>query len=156
MSEARARGEVYPASGAMTGASLDGLPHLGRLVVGFSGGADSTALSFWLMGQVKKDRIILAHVNHMLRGGEANQDEAFCRDFAEKHGLRLEVLKIDVGALAAKRGVGTEECGRQVRYQFFARLAPGEDDRILTAHNAEDNAETMILNLCRGAGLEGV
>lgn len=135
---------------------LPELPDNGLLVVGFSGGADSTALAHWLMGRVQRERVLLAHVNHMLRGSEADRDQAAAEDFAREQGLKIEVLRVDVGKLARERGMGTEECGREVRYGFFHRLAPGDNDRILTAHNADDNAETMILNLCRGAGLEGL
>lgn len=137
-------------------ARLDGLPETGRLVVGFSGGADSTALVHWLMGRVEKERLTLAHVNHLLRGEEAQRDQNFVEAFAKAHGLRLEILRADVGKLARERGQGTEECGREIRYEFFHRLADGEDDRVLTAHNADDNAETILLNLCRGAALEGL
>ena len=132
------------------------LPPAGRLVVGFSGGADSTALAHWLMGQAEPGRILLAHVNHGLRGEEAYRDQAFAQNFAARWGLNIRVLEADVAALAKKRGQGLEDCGRQVRYQFFHQLAPGREDRILTAHNAEDNAETLLLNLCRGAALEGL
>ncbi len=140
----------------LPGASLPMLPGAGRAVVGFSGGADSTALAHWLKGQVGPGRVLLAHVNHQLRGAESDRDEAHARDFAQKHGLAIEVLRADVGALAKKRGLGLEECGRQVRYAFFDSLAPGPDDRVLTAHNANDNAETMLLHLCRGASLPGL
>lgn len=143
-------------SEGLNGASLAGVPPRGRLVVGFSGGADSTALAHWLMAQTGRERILLAHVNHLLRGEEAERDQAFVESFARRHGLALEVLRADVGALARKEGLGVEECGRQVRYDFFHRLAAGEEDRILTAHNADDNAETILLNLCRGAGAQGL
>lgn len=135
---------------------LPELPGEGRLVVGFSGGADSMALAHWLMGRVDKRRIVLAHVNHMLRGDEAEGDQRAAEGFAGEHGVEIRVLRADVKKLARERGLGTEDCGRQVRYEFFQELAFGENDRILTAHNADDNAETMILNLCRGAGLEGL
>lgn len=137
-------------------ARLDGLPETGRLVVGFSGGADSTALVHWLMGRVEKERLVLAHVNHLLRGEEALRDQNFVEAFAKAHGLRVEILTADVGRLAKERGQSTEECGREVRYGFFHRLACGEDDRVLTAHNANDNTETILMNLCRGAALEGL
>lgn len=142
--------------GLLAAADLSGLPGSGLIVVGFSGGADSTALAHWLAGWADPDRIILAHVNHMLRGEEAERDEAAARESARRMGLRFVVSKTDVRALAEQRGMGLEECGRAVRYSFFESLAQGENDRILTAHNADDNAETMLLNLCRGAGLDGL
>ncbi len=135
---------------------LSHLPARGRLVVGFSGGADSTALAHWLAGQVEPSRLVLAHVNHQLRGEESHQDEAAARSFAEGLGLRFAVHRADVAALARERGEGLEAAGRRVRYAFFDALAPGEEDRILTAHTADDNAETLLLHLCRGSGLGGL
>lgn len=135
---------------------LPELPGESLLIVGFSGGADSMALAHWLMGRADKRRIILAHVNHLLRGDEAERDQRAAEDFAMEHGVEIRVLRADVRKLSEERGLGTEDCGRQVRYEFFHKLAPGEDDRILTAHNADDNAETIILNLCRGTGLDGL
>ena len=135
---------------------LTGLPEHGLVVVGFSGGADSTALAHWLMERIDSKRMVLAHLNHMLRGEEAERDEAAVRAFAGQMGLRLVVSRENVKALAEQRGMGLEECGRAVRYEFFQSLLTGENDRILTAHNADDNAETMLLNLCRGTGLSGL
>ncbi len=137
-------------------AELSGLPDRGLAVVGFSGGADSTALAHWLKRKIGPVRIVLAHVNHMLRGEEAERDEAAARRFAREMGLRFVVSRVDVREKAQRYGMGLEECGRQVRYDFFLSLAAGEEDRILTAHNANDNAETMLLNLCRGTGLAGL
>lgn len=135
---------------------LSGLPQQGLIVVGFSGGADSTALCHWLLGKVDPQRLVLAHVNHQLRGEESQRDEEACRTFAQGHALRLEVLREDVAALARQEGLGLEECGRNVRYRFFESLAPGKEDRILTAHNANDNLETILLHLCRGTSLPGL
>lgn len=135
---------------------LSGLPQDGLVVVGFSGGADSTALAHWMMGQVDPARLVLAHVNHQLRGEESERDEAAARQFAERFGLRFAVFREDVAALARQEGLGLEECGRKVRYGFFQSLTPGENDRILTAHNANDNAETVLLHLCRGTSLPGL
>lgn len=148
--------DAMNAMNSLPGASLDGLPDRGLIVVGFSGGADSTALAHWLTGRVDKGRILLAHVNHLLRGEEAERDQKAAEAFAQTHGLGIEVLREDVAALAESRGKGTEECGREVRYAFFHRLARGDNDRVLTAHNANDNAETLLLNLCRGAGPDGL
>ena len=142
-------------AGALRG-DLSGLPPAGLVVVGFSGGADSTALAHWLAGQVDPARLLLAHVNHRLRGEESERDEAAARAFAQERGLRLAVFRAEVADLARERGLGLEACGRQVRYDFFENLAAGEGDRILTAHTADDNAETVLLHLCRGAGLDGL
>ena len=137
-------------------ADLSGLPPEGLAVVGFSGGADSTALAHWLCEKIGPRRVVLAHVNHLLRGEEAERDQAAAESFARQLGVRFALLRADVGALARQQGIGLEACGRQVRYQFFHSLAQGEADRILTAHNAQDNAETMLLHLCRGTGLAGL
>ena len=138
-------------------ADLSGLPPEGLAVVGlFRRGRTPPP---WPIGCVKRSaprRVVLAHVNHLLRGEEAERDQAAAEAFARQLGVRFALLRADVGALARQRGMGLEACGRQVRYQFFHSLAPGEADRILTAHNAQDNAETMLLHLCRGTGLAGL
>lgn len=143
-------------AGKLSAARLDGLPKEGRLAVGFSGGADSTALAHWLARQVARERILLVHVNHLLRGEEARRDEDHARRFAREQGLAIRVERVDVAALAAARGQGLEECGRRERYRVLLGCAPGESDRVLTAHNADDNGETILLNLCRGAGTDGL
>lgn len=135
---------------------LSGLPPQGRVVVGFSGGPDSAALCHWLLGKVPRERLVLAHVNHQLRGEESFRDEAAARQFARQFGLRLALRRADVEALARAQGLGLEECGRQVRYEFFHSLAPAPEDRILTAHHAGDNLETVLLHLCRGSSLGGL
>ncbi len=92
------------------------LPEDGLLVVGFSGGADSTALAHWLMGRAEKGRILLAHVNHMLRGDEADSDQAAAERFAREQGLRIEVLRADVRALAREQGLGLARRSAAGRY----------------------------------------
>ncbi len=136
--------------------TFDGTSKIGKMIIGFSAGADSMSLVHFLMSKVERERIICAHVNHMLRGEEAENDERAARSFCEKNGLRFELRKLDINAEAKKRKIGTEECGRQVRYEFFESLVTSEEDRILTAHNADDNAETVLMNLTKGAGLHGL
>ncbi|MBQ0136033.1 MAG: tRNA lysidine(34) synthetase TilS [Oscillospiraceae bacterium] len=128
-----------------------------RVVVGLSGGADSTALLLTLF-DLKDEynlEIIAAHLNHGIRGAEADRDEAFCKDLCERLGVRLETLHMDIPTLAKERGVSDEVAGRDARYDFFTGLA-GEGGKIATAHNAQDTVETMLLNLCRGTGLKGL
>lgn len=137
-------------------ADLGGLPESGMVIVAFSGGADSMALTHFLMGQISQERILCAHVNHMLRGEEAEADVLFAESFCKSHGLRFRLLREDVAALAEKEKIGTEESGRLVRYRFFDSLRTGENDVIVTAHNANDNVETVLMNLARGTGLSGL
>ncbi len=147
-----------PKDPLLSGADFSLLPEKGPLVVGFSAGADSMALAHALRGAVQQDRIILAHVNHGLRGEESERDEAAARAFARKEGLRFALFRADVKELAKQRGMGLEECGREVRYRFFYSLLQreGPAGAVLTAHNADDNAETILMNLLRGASLTGL
>lgn len=128
----------------------------GRIVIGISGGADSVALTHLLFTSLGPERLLCAHVNHLLRGREAEEDEAFVRKFCEERGVALQVLRADVGAMSREQGIGTEECGRNVRYSYFTEIASHPGDLIVTAHNADDNAETVLLNLARGCGLRGL
>lgn len=135
---------------------LSGLPEDGLVVIGLSGGADSMALTHYLLHHIDKNRICCAHVNHMLRGSEADRDEAASAQFCKEAGLRFALFREDIRALARTKGIGEEECGRQVRYRCFSTLLTGESDRIVTAHNANDNAETLLFHLARGTGLAGL
>ena len=127
-----------------------------KIIIGISGGADSVALTHILFSRLPADKLLCAHVNHGIRGEEAERDENFVRSFCEKLGLRLEVLHADVPTLSKEWGMGEEECGRKVRYDFFNKLASGDNDLIVTAHNADDNAETVLMNLTKGAGIKGL
>ncbi|MBQ2387863.1 MAG: tRNA lysidine(34) synthetase TilS [Clostridia bacterium] len=124
-----------------------------RVTVALSGGADSTALLYGLLALREKFDLTVtaAHVNHMLRGEESDRDERFVRDLCEKLGVALSVGKFDIPALR-KKGESGEECARRVRYAFLAEVADG---KIATAHTADDNAETVLFNLIRGAGITG-
>lgn len=128
------------------------------VVVGLSGGADSTALLHFLLS-VREElnlRIIACHINHMLRGDEADGDENFVRKICNENSVELRVLRVDVNKEAQKRKIGTEECGRQIRYEFFEKTAAEFNAKIATAHTASDNAETVIFNMTRGCGIKGL
>ena len=129
----------------------------GRVLVGYSGGADSSCLLRLLSGWCAENGIVLSavHVNHGIRGEEADRDEAFCRKQCEEMGIPLTVFRVDVPALAAERGLGLEECARDVRYECFEEAA-GENGLIATAHNATDNLETVLFRMLRGTGLKGL
>lgn len=128
------------------------------VVIGLSGGADSCALLHFLLSLREKMslRLIACHVNHMLRGVEADRDETFVRELCKNNGVEFCLLKIDVAAEAKKRKVGTEQCGRDIRYAFFEETAKEFHAKIATAHTASDNAETVIFNLTRGCGMRGL
>lgn len=127
-----------------------------RVIVALSGGADSMALLHFLFC-LKESRgwtLEAAHVNHLLRGEASEEDERFVRRVCGQLGIPLHVERADVRALAAQRGIGLEECGRQVRYAFFACVSGG--GMVATAHTLSDCMETLYHNLTRGAGLRGI
>jgi tRNA(Ile)-lysidine synthase len=133
------------------------LPQGCTVVIGLSGGADSLTLAHFLLkyGSSRHIRLIAAHINHGLRGDEAEEDEAFVQKWCEENNVELKVLHADVRALAAERCEGLEECGRNVRYAFFRSLCT-ENTGIATAHTLSDSAETVLLNLAKGAGTRGL
>ena len=125
-------------------------------ILGFSGGADSSALLHFLKGRTKN--LLCVHINHMIRGDEADKDEEFARCMCEKYGVKFLSYKIDIPAIAKEKKLGTEECARNERYKIFNELlADGSEYKcIVTAHNLDDNAETVIFNLSRGTALKGL
>lgn len=132
------------------------LENCDRIVVGLSGGADSVCL-LSVLNSLKAEygfSLVAAHINHGIRGEEAQRDEESCKRLCESLNVPLEILHADIPTLSKQQGIGEEECGRIVRYDFFRSLA-GEKGKIATAHNLNDNAETLLLNLVRGAGSKG-
>lgn len=134
------------------------LPRGSRVVAGFSGGADSVALlSFlWELRQKLDLTVVACHVNHQLRGEEAQRDEAFCRNFCRERGIELAIFRENVREGAKEAGQSVEEYARELRYRHFGELLSSESDRIATAHNANDLAETVLFHLARGTGLKGL
>jgi tRNA(Ile)-lysidine synthase len=99
----------------------------------------------------------VAHLNHGLRGDESDGDEAFCRDLAAAHGLRFEAARRDVAALARDEHTSLEVAARRARYEFFEDVAGRlKVDRIATGHTRDDQAETFLLRVLRGAGATGL
>lgn len=126
------------------------------VIAGISGGPDSIFLLHFL-GQIK-NKVIVAHLNHMLRK-ESDAEEKFVREVSKKFGQNLifHSQKTDISKLSQKTKKGLEESGRHTRYEFFHKLAKKHHAKyILTAHHADDNLETIILNFARGAGLQGL
>ncbi len=130
-----------------------------RLLVGLSGGSDSIALVLLLQDLAKQGTfsvVSLAHLNHRLRC-TATRDEQFCRDFAARIGLPIAVESIDVDSYAQTQRLSIEDAARRVRYDFLHRIAESSSaDRIAVGHTRDDQAETFLLKLIRGAGLTGL
>jgi len=104
-----------------------------------------------------RESIIAAHFNHQLRGDAADRDEAFVRAYCADHGIPFASGRGDVRALARKEGLSMEEAARKLRYGFLRKEAEARGCiRIYTAHHADDNAETILLNLVRGTGIAGL
>ena len=130
-----------------------------RIIAGISGGADSVCLLFALL-ELKKNmniEIIAVHVNHGIRGETAARDEGFVRKLCEEHQVECAVYHEDVELIAKKRKQSVEEAGRIVRREAFEKaLTEYRGTKIATAHHQNDNAETLLMNLARGAGLKGL
>ena len=137
------------------------LPAGSRVLCALSGGADSVCLLAILYELREKLNFTLcaAHYNHDLRGEESRRDEDFVRELVKTRfpGVELSVGSGDVAARAALDGTGLEETARTMRYAFLRETAQKQGaDRIATAHTADDNAETVLLHLARGTGLQGL
>ena len=138
---------------------IDLTPWRGRRVcIALSGGGDSVALFDWCVRHAAANSITLSavHVEHGIRGSASQQDAAFINTLCARACVPLFCFAEDVPALAAAWGTGLEEAGRRVRYARFCRLlAEDRADVVFTAHHAGDNAESVLLNLFRGASLAG-
>ena len=129
------------------------------IVVGFSGGPDSV----FLVEMLKKlqnfinFKIYLVHINHLLRGEDADSDEKFSIEYAKKNNLEIFIKKIPVKEIAKEVGKTLEEVGREERYKFFSEIYKKIGaNKIATAHNKDDQIETFLFRLIRGASLQGL
>ena len=131
-----------------------------KIVIGVSGGPDSITLLNVLL-EIKKENvfnfdIVVCHINHMIRE-EANDDEEYVSNFCKKYNIDFYAKRIDIENKAKKLKIGTEEAGRIVRYNFFNEiLGKTSSNKIATAHTANDNAETVLMNIIRGSGTTGL
>ena len=131
-----------------------------KIVLAVSGGPDSISM-LNILNNFKKEKILnfdfcVAHVNHMIRK-EAKEDELFVKAYCEKNDISFYSKSIDVKKLANNNKIGTEEAGRNARYEFFDEiLRKTNSDRIAIAHNKNDKAETIIMNILRGSGISGL
>lgn len=132
-----------------------------KVIVAFSGGADSMALLDILANLPDFPlELVLAHMNHQLRGDESDGDELFARSVAGKFALQLEISRVDVAAFAQAKGLSLEEAGREARRSFFLKVAKKHSaDAVALGHHRDDQAETVLMRLVRGAagsGLTGI
>ena len=136
------------------------MPAGARVLVAVSGGADSMALLHALreLQDALQCRLAgMAHLNHGLRGEAADQDEAFCRTVAAELDLPFECERIDLRTVAAERGMSIEAAGHAARYAFFERAAARvQAGFVALGHTRDDQAETFLLRLLRGAGPRGL
>ena len=132
-----------------------------KLVLAVSGGPDSIAM-LNILKELREEQsklnfeIVVAHINHMIRK-EAKEDEEYVRDYCEKNKIQFYSKSIDVQKMANNNKIGTEEAGRIVRYEFFDEiLEKTNSNKVAIAHNKNDKAETIIMNLLRGSGVSGL
>jgi len=129
-----------------------------RIIAAVSGGADSMCMLFCL-SQLSKEMqlsIHVLHVNHGIRGDEADRDEAFVAEYCSAHNIPFSSVHADVPAIAAKEGKTLEEAGREIRYNALFNAAREQGAAaVALAHNLNDRAETVLLNILRGSGITG-
>ena len=126
------------------------------VIAAVSGGLDSMVMLDLLAGEARL-RLIVAHMNHGLRGAESDGDEALVVRRARDYGAGVQVMRAETAGEAKRRGLGIQETARLLRYAFLESVRAGAGgDRIATAHHADDNAETILLHLFRGTGAQGM
>ena len=131
-----------------------------KVIAAVSGGPDSIAM-LDILYKIQKDKkidfeIVVAHVNHQIRE-EADEDEKYVQDYCKKNEIKCYIKRIDVINYANNNKIGLEEAGRKVRYEFFDEIMQKENaNKIAIAHNKNDKAETIIMNVLRGSGLAGL
>ena len=131
-----------------------------KIVLGVSGGPDSMCMLNILNDLKNKKKfqfeIVVAHINHMIRK-EAKDDENYVKEYCDKNNIKFYSKSIDVEKIANNEKKGTEETGRMVRYEFFDEvLKKTRSNKIAIAHNKNDQAETVIMNVLRGSGIGGL
>ncbi|MBB3698743.1 tRNA lysidine(34) synthetase TilS [Flammeovirga yaeyamensis] len=132
-----------------------GISKKDNILLAFSGGVDSVALALLL--KAAGYQFSLAHMNFQLRGEESNEDEAFARSFAEKHGISIFVEVVDTISIKDITGQSTQVLARELRYNWFDGLVKQHQfDFIATAHHQSDSVETVLYNLIKGTGIEGL
>jgi tRNA(Ile)-lysidine synthase len=130
-----------------------------RLVVAVSGGPDSVALlhGLWQLREEYQLQLAAAHVNHQFRGEEAEEDSRYVQRICQEWGIPCFVQSVNVPQVIAETGLNPQEAARQVRYRFLYQVARDIDRaKLVTAHHADDQLETMLMRFVRGTGMEGM
>ena len=126
-----------------------------NLLIAISGGIDSVVLTYLL--HKLHFKISLAHCNFSLRGKESNEDEEFVKELGEKLAVQTHTIKFDTGAYAEEKGISTQMAARDLRYDWFQKIALENNiDYIVTGHQKDDVIETFMINFTRGTGLDGL
>ena len=129
----------------------------GPLLLAVSGGVDSMVMLHLALHSALKPKIAVAHVNFSLRPGDCDKDEALVRETCADAGIPFHTKKFDTATYAAGKGISIEMAARELRYGWFAELMSDKGyGRLLVAHNQNDAAETLMLNMLRGTGLRGL
>ena len=125
------------------------------ILLAVSGGIDSMCMAEKARRQ--GGPFAIAHCNFALRGAESDADEALVRQWAERSGIPLHVRRFETASYAAEKGISIEMAARELRYRWFGQLCREQGyEAVAVAHNADDNAETLLLNLLRGTGVKGL
>ena len=130
-----------------------------KIVLGVSGGPDSIAMLDILKDLRNKFEfeIYVCHLNHMIRGQEAINDQKYVEQYCNKNQIEFFTKNVNIIEISNNQKIGTEECGRNARYNFFEEiLEKTKSNKIATAHNKKDNAETVLMHLLRGSGISGL
>lgn len=130
-----------------------------KVIVAVSGGIDSTVLldSLYKLKDRWKLSLALIHLNHQLRGRESDEDEDFVRQIGKNYGIDCYIERVNTALVAESNKLSLQEAARNLRYNFFSKVrASSGFSKIAVGHNADDNAETMLINIFRGAGVHGL
>ncbi len=130
-----------------------------RILVALSGGPDSVSMLHFLYSYKDKLKIELGaiHINHLIRGKAAHEDEDFCRNLCLNLNVKFFAVRKNVRLMAGRKKVSLEEAGHKIRYNEFDKIAVKYGfNKIATAHNSSDNIETILLNLIKGTGINGI
>ena len=130
-----------------------------KVLIALSGGPDSVFLLHFLNKFRKKFKIDIgaAHINHRLRGKDSERDEFFCKAICDELSVPFYLLRKNIKSYSKQNKISLETAGRNIRYEFFEKISSeNKYDKIATAHNADDNAETVLLNLIKGTGIKGI